>query len=285
MQKLLIALIHNEEAVRLKYLNNEIELIKLRLQRWGYLPRIIKIGGGGYKRKNHSKHAILRRMVINETYVIKNLDLRGADRILQICRIFKKILKVMCRNYLLPSSKEISNAFRKIQIEDEVSRKHLLVLEKFSNSEEDYLIVFESDSLVINREEFCLEIHETIQRAESKTISLFNSHFPLDELNILSKNLKLIRSKHMSNLKYEAPFLATNTLCSYGMAKNIASIFLEKCKENTKNPLPPADWMFDQAFKEISFAFPHEYKTIFFYPSLVENGSLKGRYTSGIQEV
>ena len=47
VQKVLIALIHNEEQSRLEYLNNELELIKLMLIRWGYFPRIIKVGGGG----------------------------------------------------------------------------------------------------------------------------------------------------------------------------------------------------------------------------------------------
>ena len=287
MQKVLIALIHNEEQSRLEYLNNELELIKLMLIRWGYFPRIIKVGGGGASnRESYSKYAIVRRMLNNEIYAIKNLDFGQVSRFAHLCRQIKQLVFLMIQYYKPFNAKRLNQRFNKIRIEDEVSRKHLSVMSEFLKAEEDYLVVFESDSIISNREALCLEIRELIDRPDTKKITLFNSHFSFEELNISPEVARLVWSDHISNLKYEVPFLATNTLCSYGMSKVFASVLMAQFEKKNKFPLPPADWMFDQAFKEITIfmnGVTRDFKTVFYYPPLVENGSLKGIYTSGIQ--
>jgi hypothetical protein len=173
-----------------------------------------------------------------------------------------------------------------------VSRKHIETLDKFLDSESDYLVVFESDSVIQYLEQLCAQIIKSASYSNSYEISLFNSHFTLDELGISPRNVakkeRIYQSKETTSEihAYSVLHLHTNTLCCYGIPRQLALALKPKLELIEKRPLPPADWMFDQAFDlvyEENKTSKIEFRSTFFYPPLVDNGSLLGTYISGIR--
>jgi hypothetical protein len=212
-----------------------------------------------------------------------------------MCRFTFTHLKVFTRE-ILRSAKHRKRApftfFVQVKIEDEVSRKHIETLDKFLESESDYLVVFESDSVIRYLEQLCAQIIKSATHSNSYEISLFNSHFTLDELGISPRNLakkeRMYQSKETQSeiYAYTVLQLHTNTLCCYGIPRQLALALKQKLELIEKRPLPPADWMFDQAFDlvyEENENTKIELRSTFFYPPFVENGSLLGTYTSGIR--
>ena len=291
MAQLLIALIHNNEEQRLKYLRGKLDEIEMSLIRSG--SEVCRIEIGNLPAKKFGTIAFVKRIFKNEKYYISKRKLKPMPKVLRVSRI----VFFLTRNFVLQVFKSEKKKddfkrqfFRKLRIEDEVSRAHLIAIEEFLESKSDYLVVFESDAVVRDSGKLCIEINRHAEFTKSLEICLFNCHFTFDELGITppsSEGNNIPNEKPLPEIAHEIPFLTTNTTCCYGMPRQLAILLKSKIEGQQQNgALPPPDWMFDEAFREIDEQNKMDKRTsksVFYFPTLVENGSLIGIYPSGIQ--
>ena len=293
LAKIFLALIHNNEISRLTYLREKLLEIETQLSEAESETCLIQVGS--LETPCFSKFSFLRRKFENEKYSLRQRGVSCVQRLVSLSRFMSTHLRILIMKRIRRSKYRESSPFGlfgQVRVEDEVSRKHTDVLDQFLDSKFDYLVVFESDSIIKSAEQLCLQIIKNASLPNSHVISLFNSHFTLDELGISmknvvkSENLDQVSDNRQETNSYTVPRLHTNTLCCYGISRPLAFALKSKLTFIEKKPLPPADWMFDQALQLVgdeNDAAGIESKTIFFYPSLVENGSLLGAYTSGIR--
>jgi len=287
-------MIHNNEEQRLHYLRGKLDELAVNLIRSG--SEVVRMEIVNLPTKKFDTIVYVKRILKNEKYYIGKLKIRPIGKVLRVLRLlFSLILKFVLQVFKSAKKRDDFKRqfFRKLRIEDEVSRAHLKGLEEFLESKSDYLVVFESDSVVRDSEKLCNEINRHAKLTKLLEICLYNSHFSFEELGINHKNLpqnegiEIPSAKSFPEIAREIPFLTTNTTCCYGMSRQLAYLLKSKIEsQHQKGALPPPDWMFDEAFREIDKQNNREKRTsksVFYFPTLVENGSLIGVYPSGIQ--
>lgn len=290
MEQLLFVVIHNNESSRLLYLLDALNNIAGILISKGIEIRMIEIGTKQIPEISNYKFLI--RNTQSSWYSLKHREIPFTSKILKHAKFLKLTwVEFVCSKWNRRDITSIQAKINKSKIEDQVSRKHIDALRLINStySSINFMVVFESDSVITEESIFCEELSRMVRSRENNTLYMFNSHHSLDDLSagnvrqLAAKRIELIGSKN-SIKSFSLGGLATNTLCCYGISKPLANKLLLEIDSKESEPLPPADWMFDVHLRAIQDKYPENlFETRFYFPSLIKNGSLVGIYTSGIQ--
>lgn len=291
MEQLLFVIIHNNEPSRLLYLHDALKKVASILISKGIEIKMLEIGAKQIP--EFSNYKFLNRNVQNSWHGLKHQKIPLTTKILRHTKfLYLTGVEFVSSKRNRDSITKLRARINKSKIEDEVSRKHIEALRLINStySSINYMVVFESDSVITEESIFCEEISRMVRSRDNNTLYMFNSHHSLDELSagnvrrVAVKRIELIGSEINSTKSFSLGGLATNTLCCYGTSRLLANKLLFEIDSKESEPLPPADWMFDHHLRTIQNKYPEIlFETRFYFPPLIKNGSLVGIYTSGIQ--
>ena len=165
-------MIHNNEEQRLHYLRGKLDELAVNLIRSG--SEVVRMEIVNLPTKKFDTIVYVKRILKNEKYYIGKLKIRPIGKVLRVLRLlFSLILKFVLQVFKSAKKRDDFKRqfFRKLRIEDEVSRAHLKGLEEFLESKSDYLVVFESDSVVRDSEKLCNEINKCYDNDDSCSYS------------------------------------------------------------------------------------------------------------------
>jgi len=196
-------------------------------------------------------------------------------------------------NFLLFKHKFGLNFIRKegshrVAIEHAVSVKHLEAISNFVSrgSEEDFLVVFESDAIIDNMEILLNAISFAREQKNKNIFYLFSSYFSPKELNL---DLRLIEKTIHSNFSIvRYPRYITNTSCCYGLTFELAQEIIGSVKLSSKELYLPLDWLINISFYNLFKKHKKNLRgmeTIFFDPSPVTHGSFTKAYASSFESI
>ena len=162
-----------------------------------------------------------------------------------------------------------------------LTRKHIMALEIFVNSDSDYLIVLEDDVIFKNNIK-SLEDLQMILESDIKIPMYVDlaGGIRLEEL-LYTKTIKSMIDNNQNFICMD--HLLTNTTCSYLVNKQMAEILISEIfqKNGLVNRLP-IDWLFNSVFNRL-VGRKEQYLCIHFTSNFFIHGSKYGYHTSSIR--
>jgi len=263
--RITFALIHNFEMERLAYLRPILDLISKNFE-----AKFIEVHEQRMPVKNDIQFKIrkIRNLLIECRWSYANSSTRGLRLGLRLARgiISAVLTKLSLDNKI------------KFCIEDMVSRKHLKVLEKFVESDSEFLVVFESDTVVSNLESLHKTLSYIFSSAEQIDFFMISWPYSIKDLLLTEKYTQIERAPGIHSID----LFTTNTLSAYAISQNLASEILAWFNSSMRDLAPPIDWAFNQVFFELNRSNLLPPRTLFANPESATNGSLARIYPSGI---
>jgi hypothetical protein len=250
--------------------NNEKRVDKLILQ-------LKKLNFGEIQESSRNHNIKAGRSLLLYRMAIKiKVELRFANYLNLTSRPFKVIYLTFLNDFLHIIFVKNFLAYRtRTLIEHQISCKHISSLRNFLQHKNDFLLVIESDSVLINPSSFRKDLINATQLMKNSTpaLTLLSEGFPHDKIGIDGVDLKKVNF-------VQHKIASTNMLSAYLLNKAAVLQILNTTKSYGKRiPYLPIDWhvnrvLCDLAKDGISF---HGFSL---QSGDMIHGSFKGHYKS-----
>lgn len=174
----------------------------------------------------------------------------------------RRLLRKGAAGYIQQSSIEIL-----------VTDKHIRLWQKFTQSDSQFLIIFEDD---------VCESEHSIDRFRTQVMPIIpngSEEIYIDLAGGLSgldlKNPAIIKLVNNNSTQWARPI--TNTACAYGISKSLCEKFLRLIIKNPHYRLLPIDWLMNQMFIDLKRS---KIECIHFNPPVFVHGSTSGNFKS-----
>ena len=251
---IMLTLIHNNEIERLEYIRPILDSIcNTKLINFSF-----------FEVSNQSNIYYSPLIIIKCFFVKQNF--------VKLIRLFKSAVKT------LPSRDLIASKFKEIEsqvaAEDHLSRKHKITYEQFLETDCEFLLVFESDSVFVDSKTFVSELISVISIIDKNTIVLIGGLYSIKELKLTAQKSYLYNDFSI----HVVPGHHTNTTVGYLLDRHVARSLLANWPD--KEPYGPIDWLIKRNLEKSTLS---NAKTFIYEPPRVLNGSALDIYDSGIQ--
>lgn len=273
MYQTAVFLLHNGELDRLQYLKPRLEKLCAQLE----CP-IFEVSEAKLNRRL-SLVKLLNRHIKNLYFEVLWNSRNGKSFPTEVWKQLRRFIHDAQNRQFRIESK----LFKRLICEDEVFRKHLKILEIQLKTGVERSLVFESD-VILQDERNLVNIMNTIceQAQYDKSFFLFSTPYTISQLGITKKITERSSIGDSEITRYDKLF--TNTLASYSISCQLATLVYAFWKQRSTGLLPPSDWGFNQAFLTIESNNDVTWSTMHVSPELCLNGSLTGNYESGISK-
>lgn len=261
MEKILIALIHNNEELRLRKLRPLIKSITIPSKQILFYEPPIQV---------ENRFKFFKVFMVSIRYLFVSISWSFFCKAPTYKPIFREIFNVY------KTKKRYLDYKRKVGIVHEISLKHLRSWHHMVKNDFDYLVVFESDTVISDLDQFCAILGQGLEflRSKKNTLLLLGNGYQLKELNV-----RLDEVKVQGNFTIIDHGL-TNTLFAYAVHRRAAQLILKEISNYPSFiPFIAMDWLINHSFiklegKNIVF------NTLICNKEIVEHGSRIGKNSS-----
>jgi len=260
---ILIAIVHNNELIRLNYLRPKMQKVLTLL----------------------TENAIVMECCTSLEIAPTKLDFILRDLKMKMLRFrFDSFVQQTLNSEFRHSKfKKISQIFRSSQTnrsryfaELDLVVKHIEAWEHFLNSSASHLVLLESDAIISDEKNLAEFLNNLCDISSEDFVSL-SWPFTTSQLGIRDSSIE-----HRPNY-FQVGILITNTTAGYVLSRNLAAKLVKVIQESRLERLLAIDWLMNQVFMQIQKQDGKNRNTIVPNRELVINGSLVGRYESAIQ--
>lgn len=267
--KVCLALIHNNDINRYRYIRSELDNLKKGLSR-KFDVKIIEVKEQP-EIENHSLGMTLKRKVflwkLNREWV-KYKKMGPRNIFLDLVVLIRRLILTFINR---------SKESRRSVVDSYVTGKHLRAWEQFWEMEFDFLICFEDDAVFKKDSVKRLKSFFRGLQANKEKVAYFDLAGGLSPDVLKVENLKY--KKTNGRVYYKKP--VTNTGCVYMFNRTSVKIFFFYLLKNPMLRLIGADWLLNKLF--ILSTPKYKYLCYHANPPVFSHGSATGSYTSWLK--
>ena len=258
--KLMIFVIHNNED---RVNNLLVQLKKLKL-------------GEIHESLINEKVQINRILLFSRMVLKVTVEYRYANYLKKPSKPFKSFYTAFLNDFLpLMSLKKFYNYRKNIIIEHQISRKHIYSIEAFLKTKNKFLLILESDSILVNSKSLKknLIIATEIMKSSTPAFTLLSKGFSRYKLGI-----NYLHLPEDNFVQHE--IASTNMLSAYLLNRVGAKQLLSNTKNYSSSiPLLPIDWHVNRILCDIALK-GIEFDVYSLQSGDITHGSFEGYYKS-----